>query len=124
MRTAAIMSILLLGSSAVHGQTGDNVENPQAVADVAVGKQTEANAAWWGFDPEDSTKTLQAAIDSGAKRLIVPNMGKDWNVRPIRLAGNQELILEKGVVITAKRGEYRQKGDSVLTARDVSNLVI
>ena len=36
-------------------------------------------------------------------------MGKDWIVRPVMLAGNQDLILEEGVVITAKRGEYRAR---------------
>src|SRR5262249_26639859 len=76
------------------------------------------------FDEDDSTDLLQAAIDSGAKTVIVPNVGQDWIVRPIRLAGNQELILEKGVVITAKRGEYREKKDSVFTAKNVDNLTI
>ena len=51
-------------------------------------------------------------------------MTKDWIVRPITLVGDQELVLEDGVVITAKRGEYRGGGDTVLTARDISNLTI
>jgi hypothetical protein len=83
-----------------------------------------ANAAWWGFAPADSTAALQAAINSGAAQVIVPNMGKDWIVRPIRLVSNQELVLQQGVVITAKRGEYRGLQDSVFTAADVSNLTI
>lgn len=101
-----------------------NVASPQAVAEVKAGKLTTANAAWWGFDPEDATAPLQAAIESGAKRVIVPDMGSEWIVRPIRLAGNQELVLEKGVVIVAKRAEYRGGGDSVFTASDLSDLVI
>jgi hypothetical protein len=44
---------------------------------------------------------------------MVPNMTKDWIVRPITLAGDQELIIEDGVVITAKRGEYRSYGATV-----------
>jgi polygalacturonase len=55
---------------------------------------------------------------------MVPNMTKDWIVRPIKLAGDQEPILDDGVAITAKRGEYRGGGDSVFTAQDVSNLTI
>jgi polygalacturonase len=100
--------------------------NSQAVAEVASGRRTTANAAWWGFNEEDSTAALQAAISSGARRVIIPNMGsgRDWIVRPIKLAGNQELYLEDGVVITAKRGEYRGRGDSVFTADSISNLVI
>jgi hypothetical protein len=98
--------------------------DPQAVAEVLAGRRDEANAAWWGFDAADATDTLQAAINSKAKRLIIPNQGSDWIVRPLKLAGDQELILEKGVTITAKRGEYRARNDCVFTAKDVSNLTI
>jgi polygalacturonase len=104
--------------------TLENSRDPEAVDEVKSGKREIANAAWWGFDIEDSTEALQGAIDSGAKRVIVPNMTRDWIVRPIELAGNQELILEDGVSITAKRGEYRGRGDTVLSAHDVENLVI
>ena len=100
------------------------MKNLEAIADVQSGKSSVANAAWWGFNPEDATETLQSAIDSGAKRLIVPNMRADWIVRPIRLAGNQELIFEPGTVVSAKRGEYRGRGDSLFTAQDVENLTI
>ncbi|MDE0088405.1 MAG: right-handed parallel beta-helix repeat-containing protein [Candidatus Poribacteria bacterium] len=100
------------------------MKNLEAIADVQSGKRTDANAAWWGFNPEDATGELQAAIDSGAKRLIVPNMRADWIIRPIKLASNQELIFERGTVISAKRGEYRGKGDSMFTAQDVENLTI
>lgn len=92
---------------------------PQAVQGVLAGKRTVARAAWWGLDEEDATEALQAAILSGAKRVIVPNLGRDWVVKPIRLAPNLELVLEPGVVITAKRGEYTGKTDSVFTAQDV-----
>jgi polygalacturonase len=51
-------------------------------------------------------------------------MTNDWIVRPIELASDLELVLEEGVVITAKRGEYRGKGDSVFTANDVDHLMI
>lgn len=48
------------------------MKNLEAIADVQSGKRTDANAAWWGFNPEDATEGLQAAIDSGARRLIIP----------------------------------------------------
>lgn len=100
------------------------MKNLEAIADVCSGKNSVANAAWWGFDPEDATEGLQAAIDSGAKRVVVPNMYADWIVQPIKLAGNQEIIFEPGTVVTAKRGEYRGRGDSMFTAQDVENLTI
>jgi len=116
--------LLMLAADAAAGDAAGNAANPQAVREVLAGKRTVANAAWWGFDGEDSTDSLQAAIRSGARRVVIPNMTKDWIVRPLQLAGNQELVIEDGVVITAKRGEYRGRNDSVITARDVSNLVI
>jgi hypothetical protein len=101
-----------------------NERNPKAVQEVLSGKRTEANAARWGFDEDDSTEALQAAIKSGAKRVVVPDMKQDRIVRPIQLAGDQELIFESGVVITAKRGSYRGGGDTVLNADNVDNLTI
>lgn len=126
MRTliTTVLIAFLVGSSATAIDIPGNVENPQAVEEVLSGKRTVANAAWWGFDEDDSTKALQAAINSGAKRVIVPNMTTDWIVRPITLAGDQELVLEEGVVVTAKRGSYRGGGDSVFSARDIANLTI
>jgi polygalacturonase len=112
--------LLLASASSAQPVAAD----PEAVAEVLSGQRAEANAAWWGFDPDDATDALQAAINSGARRLRVPNMHSDWIVRPLRLAGDQELILEKGVVITAKRGEYRARNDCVLTARNLANLTI
>ena len=38
---------------------------------VAAGKVKEANASWWGFNEEDSTEALQAAINSGAGFLEI-----------------------------------------------------
>ena len=48
-------------------------------------------------------------------------MKRVWIVRPIPLAGDQELIFESGVVITAKRRSY-SGGDTVLNADNVDNL--
>lgn len=124
MTTKSVSTFLVLAVVSAAADLASNSANPQAVQEVKAGKRTEANAAWWGFQEEDSTEALQAAIDAGAKRVVVPNMTKDWVVRPIKLASNQELILEDGVVIAAKRGEYRDKGDCVFVARDVSNLSI
>ena len=75
-----------------HATIPGNTESPEAVKEVLSGKRTVANAAWWGFDEFDATEALQSAINSGAKRVIVPNMTRDWIVRPINLAGDQELI--------------------------------
>ena len=84
-----------------------NVKSPEAVGEVASGKRTEANAAWWGFNETDVTSALQSAINSRVKKVVVPNMGKEWIVRPIFLANDQEIEFENGVVIKAKEGSSR-----------------
>lgn len=117
-----ILAVTLISCS-VDKKPG-NVESAEAVAKVLDGTWTEANAAWWGYDGQDATETLQAAINSGAKKLIVPNMGQPWIVRPLQLAGNQELVLEEGVEIVAKRGEYKGRGDCIMTAKEKENITI
>ncbi len=96
--------------------------SPELAARAEAGELEEANAAWWGFTPEDATACLQAAIDSGARRLIVPYMGADWTVRPVRLRGDLEMFFEPGVVVMAKEGAFRGKGDSLFSAADAASI--
>ena len=63
-----IVTITLFALATVMAAAPDNA----AIAEVAAGKRTTANAAWWGFSKNDSTAALQAAIDSGAKTVVVP----------------------------------------------------
>lgn len=101
-----------------------NFANPEAVQEVLNGERTVANAGWWGFDAVDSTDALQGAINSGASTVIVPYMGNEWIVRPITLASNQEIVFEPGVVVTAKKGEFKGKGDCLFTALDKDNITL
>ena len=110
---------LVLGASSPAGEV-----NRQAIDDVATGRIKVAKASWWGFRTEDSTKALQAAIDSGVPKLIVEDMGAPWIVTPIRLRSNQEIEFEKGVELLAKRGEYKGGGATLVTARNVENVVL
>ena len=103
---------------------GDNRENPEAVKKVLSGKQSEANAAWWGFNKENATDALQSAINSGAEKLVVPNMRTDWIVTPIKLTSNQEILFEEGVVVTAKKGEFRGSNDCLFRADNENNIVL
>ena len=91
---------------------------------VAAGELTEAKASWWGFDPEDATGVLQAAIDSGVARLTVDHVGQPWVVRPLRLASNQEILFEKGVEVVAKRGEFKGGSDCLFTASNKQNIAL
>lgn len=98
--------------------------NQEMIDKVAAGEVTEAKASWWGFNEEDSTEALQAAINSGVPKLIVENMGKPWVVTPLTLVSNQEIVFEEGCELRAKRGEYAGTGDCLVTARDVENVTL
>ncbi len=101
-----------------------NFKNPQAVSEVLSGNRKTANAAWWGFEPNDSTFALQSAINSGATKVIVPYMGNDWIVRPILLQSNQEIYIEPGVNIVAKKGYFKKTGDCLFNAINKKNILL
>jgi polygalacturonase len=102
---------------------GPNTADAKLVEEVVSGKRAEANAAWWGFDPDDATETLQKAIDSGAKKLVVPNLGKPWILsKTLRLTSNQEIVFEPGVTLLAMKGEFLGPGDALASAADRENV--
>ena len=94
------------------------------LSEVASGKRQSARAEWWGFNETNSTKCLQAAIDSGVKKLVVSNMGKPWIVNPIALASDQEIFLEPGTVIEAIKGGFKGGNDSLFSASRKTNITI
>ncbi len=95
-----------------------------SVAAVRDGRLSEARAVWWGFDPTNATAALQAAIGSGVRRLIVENVGAPWIIDPVQLVGDQEIVFEPGVVITARRGGFAGRGDSLFSANQLTNLTL
>lgn len=84
----------------------------------------EVRAAAFGFDPEDATRALQAAVASGAKKVVVENTGRPWVVTPIRLGSDQEIVFEKGVVVQAKPGAFRGKNECLFSADAARNLTL
>lgn len=100
-------------------------ENPEAVEQVLAGERDRANAAWWGFDAEDATEALQAAIDSGVRKLTVPDMGSPWHVEPIELtSSDQTIVFEAGVVVKAKAGAFQDPRDMLFRAEGIENLTL
>ena len=82
-------------------------------------------ASDYGFNSVDATSALQDAIDTGAKVVLVQNMGTDWIIRPVFLnSSNQEIVFEEGVVVTAKEGEFHGHADSLFSGWDRDNLTI
>ncbi|MBA7493326.1 hypothetical protein ES702_03884 [subsurface metagenome] len=115
---------ICLANGAEQQETLGNFANPSAVKEVLSGKRTVANAAWWGFNTTDSTEAIQGAINSGASKVIIPYVGKDWVVRPIELVSNQEIVFEPGVVVVAKKGEFKEKRVRLFSALRVSNITL
>ena len=97
---------------------------PELVEKVKSGELKEAKASWWGFDPKDATTALQSAVQSGVPKLVVDNVGKPWIVRPIRLESNQAIVFEKGVVVEAKRGEFKGRNDSLFSIKEKEDVVL
>jgi len=127
------LHLALLGFSLLAGLWGrqgfadtrmGSVPDPQAVEEARSGKRAVANVAWWGFDPDDATRFLQAAIDSGAPKVIVPYMGSPWIITPIKLRSRLELVFEPGVLVLAKKGEFKGKSDSMFEASGAVDITL
>lgn len=119
MRRSALILICLLTTVGAAAQV-----NQAKIDAVKAGDITEAKASWWGFDPDDSTAALQAAIDSGAAKLIVEEMGSPWIVDKIELASDQEIVFEEGVEVRAIRGSYKGGNDCLFTSRLKENITL
>jgi hypothetical protein len=98
--------------------------NEKAIADVQAGRVTTADASWWGFQAKDATQALQAAFDSPAPRVLVPNMGRPWIVTPLELPSNKRITFEADVIVEAKRGAFRGRGDCLFTANGCTRLTV
>lgn len=102
--SAICISAALLAVPAVHGRT--------------------VNAVDFGYSPVDSTAALQAAIDSGAERVIVDASRGDWCINPIKLRSNLELVFAKNVKVRAIPGSYKSTGTKMFSAKGATNLVL
>jgi len=127
MHRRLIATALLLSSFSPHLHAEDvfpNEPNEQLVQEVQQGDREVANAAWWGFDEEDSTEFIQKAIHSPAKKVVIPYVGRPWIIRPLKLRSNLELLLEPGVLLLAKKDAFRGRHASIFTAVTQENITI
>jgi len=124
-----ILSILFPGISS-QGQVFPYPTNPtlpkgqppKRPDNVYTSTKSVVTVSWWDSDPTDQTQAIQAALDSRAQTVIIPYVGKKWIVRPITVVGNQEIIFEPGVVVTANKGAFKGPRDCLFLAQDVSNV--
>ena len=79
----------------------------------------------FGFDREDSTKFIQAALDSGADRIVFDRRAEGpWVTDKLRGRSNCEIVFEDGAELVAKRGAFLGRTDSLLTFSCASNVTI
>ena len=84
----------------------------------------EVKASSFGFDKDDATKCLQKAIDSGAEKVIVDNVGSPWIISPVKLRSNLELVFADGVQVKALKGSYKSKIDCMFYGYGVDNVTL
>ena len=89
---------------------------------LAVAAPSSVRVSDFGYDESDSTRFLQAAIDSGAKRVVID--AKHWVSLPLRCRGEQEIFFEDGAVVEAKKGAFLGKVDMLFSAVACTNLTI
>ena len=119
-----IRGILLFCIGLALCAAGSLAADPEQVARVMDGTLKEARASWWGFDKDDSTRALQAAIQSRVPRLVVDNMGSPWITEPLSCVSDQEIVFEKGVEILAKRGFFTGISDALFSLMCVTNVTL
>ena len=113
MRTLFIAIILLSVAVHLHAAT----PAPKGYLDAS-------KIAKAPFNERDATRALQAAVDSGAKKIWVPDMGKPWLINMIKLRSNREILLEKGVVIETKPGSGFYQGGHLFRGSKLENVTI
>ena len=88
-------------------------------ADAAV-KVSEA----FGYDPEDSTRFLQAALDSPHEEIVVDAKESPWVARPLKGRSGKTIIFEDGAWIRAKRGSFKGKLDILMRFDGCTNVTL
>ena len=78
----------------------------------------------FGFDASDSTRFLQAALSSGAAKVVVDLQQSDWVVTSLTGAPNQKVVFENGVVVRAKPGEFKYGKACLLNYVGCTNVVL
>ena len=77
-----------------------------------------------GFNPSDNTTNLLWAVNSDYDRVIVDRQASDWITGPIVMTnGNKEVVLEDGVTLRAKKGEFHGKNERLFKILRATNVV-
>lgn len=94
------------------------------VALVATVDARTVKVSEFGYDLEDSTAFIRKALASGAKKVILDKQAGPWHTLPIKMPSDIEFVLEPGVELVAKRGEFRHKRDYLVELNGSTNVVL
>ena len=78
----------------------------------------------FGFDPEDSTRYVQAAIDAGLPEIVLDRRPTPWVVTPLRARSGMRLVFEDGAELVAKKDAFRDTHDMVFRMQFLTNVAI
>ena len=82
----------------------------------------KVNAADFGYNATNATAALQAAIDSGAKTVVLDASKGDWCIEPVKLRSNLELIFGENVRVRAVPGAFRKRYNMMFKGMNVTNV--
>jgi hypothetical protein len=84
--------------------------------------QNEVYVSDFGWDAADSTSYAQAALNSGARRVVFDNRRGPWITKPLKACSNTEIVFEDGAELVAKKGEFHAIRDHLLEFHGVTNV--
>ena len=95
------------------------------VSDASAAATTQVKVSSFGFDPEDSTSAVKAALASDAKTIVFDDKGSPWVVsETVNLRSDLEVVFEDGVELVARKGAFLGKRDFLISASGVTNVVL
>ena len=78
----------------------------------------------FGYDPVDSTRFIQAALDSKHPKIILDRQAGPWYTLPLKGRSDKEFVLESGVELVAKRGAFLKRRDYLFELSCVTNFTL
>ena len=123
MRCAYIAGCLSVGVLFCSDAVAE-VSRPDLVKKVYSGELKKAHVSWWGFDKTDSTAFLRAALSSPAETIVVDAMPTPWYSLPLKGKSCQTFRIDKGAILSAKRGAFHGINDNLLVFRNATNFVV
>ncbi len=107
-----------------------NDENEEAfttessVVSSKIAGRVEASS--FGFNPNDATQAFLAALNAKNDTIVIDKQSSDWIVGPIRVSNllNKIIIFEKGVVLRAKIGAFKNTNDKLFELINAQNVTI